>query len=73
MQIKYKKLWKILIDRDLKKSDLQRMAGLSASTITKLGHDETVTSETLMKICVALNCTLDDIVEIEGENIKHGL
>lgn len=71
MQINYKKLWKLLIDKELKKSDLQRMAGLSASTITKMGHNETVTSETLMKICVALNCTLDDIVEIEGEKIQH--
>jgi len=70
--IKYNKLWKLLIDKELKKSDLQRMAGISASTITKLGHNETVTSETLMKICVALNCTLNDIVEIEGENIQHG-
>lgn len=72
MYIKYNKLWKLLIDKELKKSDLQRMAGISASTITKLGHNETVTSETLMKICVALNCTLNDIVEIEGENIQHG-
>lgn len=65
MRIKYKKLWKLLIDRELRKSDLQRMAGLSASTITKMGHDETVTTETLMKICVALDCTMNDIVEIE--------
>lgn len=65
MRIKYKKLWKLLIDRELRKSDLQRMAGLSASTITKMGHDETVTAETLMKICVALDCTMNDIVEIE--------
>jgi len=65
MRIRYKKLWKLLIDRDLRKSDLQRMAGLSASTITKMGHDETVTTETLIKICVALDCTMNDIVEIE--------
>lgn len=68
MRLQYKKLWKLLIDRELKKSDLQRMAGLSASTITKLGHNETVTSDTLLKICGALNCTLDDIIEIEGED-----
>lgn len=65
VRIKYKKLWKLLIDRNLRKSDLQRIAGLSPSTITKMGHDETVTTETLMKICIALECTLNDILEIE--------
>lgn len=67
MRVRYKKLWKLLIDKELRKSDLQRVAGLSASTITKLGHDDTVTIDTLAKICIALNCNLDDIVEIEGE------
>lgn len=65
MRLKYKKLWKMLIDKELKKQDLQQMTGLSASTITKLGRDETVTTETLLKICCALDCTLNDIIEIE--------
>ena len=68
MSINYKRLWKLLIDRNLRKNDLMQMAGLSASTITKMGRDETVTTETLMKICVALDCTIDDIVEIISSN-----
>lgn len=67
MQISYNRLWKLLIDRNMRKNDLRLLAGLSPSTITKMGHNETVTTETLMKICVALDCTMDDIVEIEAK------
>ena len=59
----YKKLWKLLIDRDLKKKDLAEMAGISDYTITKMGKGENVTVETLGKICFALDCKLDDIME----------
>ena len=59
----YKKLWKLLIDRDLKKKDLAKMAGISDYTITKMGKGENVTVETLGKICFALDCNLDDIME----------
>lgn len=65
MAISYKKLWKLLIDRDLKKKDLVQKAGLSSYTLNKLNKGETVTSETLAKICVALNCSFDDIMEIQ--------
>ena len=68
MQIKYNRLWKLLIDKNIRKKDLMQMAGLSPSTITKMGHNETVTSETLMKICVALDCTMNDIIEITDTN-----
>ena len=64
MAVSYKKLWKLLIDRDMKKKDLQRLSGVSASTIAKLGRNETVTTEVLEKICLALNCELSDIAEI---------
>ena len=64
MPISYKKLWKLLIDRDLKKKDLISMAGISCYTLNKLNKGETVTSETLAKICKALNCTFDDIMEM---------
>ncbi len=64
MPISYKKLWKLLIDRDLKKKDLISMASISGYTLNKLNKGETVTSETLAKICKALNCTFDDIMEI---------
>ena len=63
MEFSYKKLWKLLIDRDLKKKDLAEMAGISDYTITKMGKGENVTVETLGKICFALDCKLDDIME----------
>lgn len=63
MIVSYKKLWKLLIDRDLKKKDLAEMAGISDYTITKMGKGENVTVETLGKICFALDCELDDIME----------
>lgn len=64
MTISYKKLWKLLIDRDLKKKDLINKAGISGYTLSKLNKGETVTTETLAKICQALGCTFDDIMEI---------
>lgn len=64
MAVSYKRLWKLLIDRDLKKKDLQNIAGVSSSSIAKLGRNETVTTEVLDKICVALHCELSDIAEI---------
>ncbi len=67
MAISYKKLWKLLIDKDIKKKDLVEKAGISGYTLNKLNKGETVTSETLMKICVALGCSFDDIMEIKGK------
>ena len=64
MAISYKKLWKILIDRDLKKKDLQMLSGGSAASITKLGKNENVNTEILEKICVALECDISDIMEV---------
>jgi len=60
----YKKLWKLLIDRDLKKKDLQNMAELSSASITKMGKNENVSTKTLVKICNALNCDICDIVSV---------
>lgn len=71
MAISYKKLWKLLIDRDLKKKDLQQMSGVSAASITKLGRNENVNTEIIDKICLALNCDVSDIMEIE-EKITAG-
>ena len=67
MIVSYKKLWKLLIDRDLKKKDLAKKAGISDYTITKMGKGENVTVETLGKICFALDCGLDDIIEFIKE------
>ena len=62
--VSYKKLWKMLIDRDMKKKDLARIADLSTYTIQKMNRNENVNTETLTKICKTLNCTFDDIVDI---------
>lgn len=63
MNVSYKKLWKLLIDRDLKKKDLEAMAGVSHYTMNKLTHGDNVTTDVLGRICRALNCSLDDIME----------
>ena len=64
MRVSYKKLWKLLIDRDLKKKDLIEMAGISKYTLNKLYSGKSVTTDTLVKICSALHCEFDDIMEI---------
>mgnify|MGYP000173631596 CR=1 FL=1 len=64
MAISYKKLWKLLIDKDMKKKDLQRVAGISSASITKLGKNENVNTEILQKICTALECDISDIMEL---------
>lgn len=64
MIISYKKLWKLLIDRDLKKKDLREMAGISPSTIAKLGRNENINTEVIIKICQALKCDISEILEI---------
>jgi len=68
MAVSYKKLWKLLIDKDLKKKDLCEMAKLSPATITKMGKNGHVTTEVLLKICIALECTVDEILDIIPEN-----
>lgn len=63
MKVSYKKLWKLLIDRDLKKKDLERMAGVSHYVINKLTHGNNVTTAVLGRICIALGCSPEDIME----------
>lgn len=62
MQVSYKKLWKLLIDKDLKKNDLRRL--LSPSTVNKLNHNKVVSFTVLIQICKFLSCDIGDIVEI---------
>ena len=62
MKMSYKKLWKLLIDKDMNKTDLRKAAGISSSSLAKLGKDENVTTDVLLRICKALDCELDDIV-----------
>jgi DNA-binding Xre family transcriptional regulator len=68
MAVSYKKLWKLLIDMDIKKKDLSSMAGVSPATITKMGKGGHVTTEVLVKICSALGCKVEDIIEIVDTN-----
>lgn len=68
MTVSYKKLWKLLIDRDLKKKDLEEMAGVSHYVMNKLTHGDNVTTDVLCKVCKALNCTVDDIMEKTTES-----
>ena len=63
MAIGYKRLWKLPIDKDMKKKDLEQAAGISHYTIGKLNRGENVTTEVLAKICIALDCTMNDIME----------
>lgn len=68
MVISYKRLWKLLIDKDLKKKDLPELAGISKSSVTKLGHNDHVSTKILLKICNALQCDLFDIMELVPGN-----
>jgi conserved domain protein len=63
VEVSYKKLWKVLIDKDMKKKDLQTAAGISWASVTKLSKGETVSMEVLMKVCKALKCNVGDIMD----------
>lgn len=67
MAISYKKLWKLLIDKDMKKKDLCEKAGISPASVTKMGRNGHVTTEILLKICTALDCSIEDIMEIVSD------
>ena len=64
MIISYKRLWKLLIDKDLKKEDLCEIAGVSPTSITKMGKGGHVTTLIIQRICVALDCKIEDIMEL---------
>lgn len=64
MGISYKKLWKLLIDRDMKKKDLIALSGISQFSVTKLGHNQSVSTDILVRICNALECDIGDICEV---------
>jgi len=71
MAASYKRLWKLLIDRDMKKKDLAAAAGISTFTISKMGKGESVTTDVLGKICTALNCSIEDIMEFIPDEPKE--
>lgn len=64
MKFSYNKLWKLLIDKDWTKTKLRQEAGISSSTIAKLGKGENITTDILLKICITLDCKIENIVEI---------
>jgi DNA-binding Xre family transcriptional regulator len=64
MKVSYKRLWKLLIDKDMKKKDLVKVAHISTYTINKLNRGDNVNTDTLVKICSALNCSIEDIMEV---------
>ena len=64
MAVSYKKLWKLLIDKEMKKKDLCAKAGISPASVSKMGKNGHVTTDVLLKICTALECKIDDIMEI---------
>ena len=68
MKASYKKLWKLLVDKDMSKGDLHKASGLSSSTMTKLRKGEDVSMEALRKICICLDCNIGDIVEFVDDS-----
>lgn len=67
MAVSYKKLWHILLDRDMKKKDLEMLAGISHYMMSKMSRDENVTTEVLGKVCMALDCKVEDMMEFIPE------
>ena len=63
MRISYNKLWKMLIDKNMKKSDLREKAGISSASLAKLGKGDNITTDVLLRVCEALDCRIEDILE----------
>ncbi len=70
-EISYKRLWKMLIDKDLKKKDLASVAGISQSSVAKMSRGETISMDVILKICSALDCDIGDICEAVPEKISN--
>ena len=67
MHITYKRLWKLLIDREMNKQDLKKVCNLSSASVAKLGKCENITTDVLVRICEGLHCRLEDIMELEED------
>jgi DNA-binding Xre family transcriptional regulator len=73
MKMSYNKLWKLLIDKGMNRKDLKRVSGISTTSIAKMGKGENITTDVLIKICKALDCNTDDIMEvIEDKQTEEG-
>lgn len=68
MYISYNKLWKLLIDKNMNKQDLREASGISSASVAKLGKGENITTEVLLRICIALDCDISDIMEVVKGN-----
>lgn len=68
MEVSYKKLWKLLIDKDMKKKDLQEKAKISWASVTKMSKGENVSMDVLIKVCMALDCDISDVMELIPSN-----
>ena len=73
MKVSYNKLWKILIDKKMNKSDLREMTKMGPNTMAKLGRDETISMDVLLRICEALNCDVGDIMEVLPDEDGEGM
>lgn len=71
MPVSYRKLWKLLIDKDMKKKDLRMTSGISTNALAKIGKNARVTTDVINKVCCALNCDVGDIMEIVDDGQKH--
>lgn len=71
MAVSYRKLWKLLIDKDMKKKDLRLSSGISTNALAKLGKNERVTTDVIDKICCTLSCDVGDIMEIVDEELDN--
>ena len=68
MRYSYDKLWKLLIDRHMTRTDMRKKAGISTNVLARMGRGESISMDSLAKICTALGCGVDDIVDINSEN-----
>lgn len=73
MTLSYNKLWKLLIDKGMNKNELRQLSGVSTTSIAKLGKGENITTDVLVKICIALDCDISDIMEMVRENGQVGI
>ena len=69
MAVSYRNLWKLLIDKDMKKKDLREASGISTNALAKMGKNESVTVDVIEKVCTTLNCDVGDIMEITTEDV----
>ncbi len=72
MKLSYNKLWKLLIDKGMTKTEMRLKADISTTTLAKLGKNETVSMEVLLKICKVLNCNVGDIMDVINEEKEDG-